>query len=196
MAKLIKGGKAQLSAIPFGVVAGDDQNYTVEITSVKVQKKHVHERRIKGPHYHDRYKNCCFKSTTTQAHKIKIMSRYSYSFVKGLGIRNPGNHRNHAVITRSDMYVRNVEDVRRVTAYVNVMEEQIIKDLEESTRTKKLVRRSAQEIFQLKHEKYPNMMMPIQLNCLRNDEDEDALEEEEPSSPVLNTPRMKKRYNI
>ena len=186
---------SQLTAIPFGIVAGDDENYTVEIVSVKVEKFHKYQRARTYPHkLHNRYKTCCWKSTTTHAHKIKIISRYSHSFVKALGIPKPGNHRNHAIITRSEMLVSGRKDINRVTAYVNVMEKQIQKDIQESIKSKKLVKRSAMEIYQLKQEKYPDMSIPIYLNSsCRND---DNILEDEPSSPVFSTPRMKKKYHL
>ena len=137
-----------LNEIPFGIIAGDGKNYTVEIVSIKVEKKHTYERNRRLPHLrHDRYKTCCWKSSTTHAHKIKIISRYSHSFVKALGIPKPGNHRNHATITRGDMYVSFRGDVNRVTAYVNVMEEQIKKDNEESLTLRNWLRDHPRKYF-------------------------------------------------
>ena len=189
----------KVTAIPFGIVVGDGKNYTVEVTSVDTVQKHSYEkRRLRGPHYHDRYKKCCWKGTTKSNHKIKIISRYSHSFVKSLGIAKPGNHRNHATITRFDMQVHDEEDINRVIAYVNVMEDQIKKDVKESLLTKKLVKRTADEIYELKHKKYPNMFMRIHLNSPSGEEEllNDEQEHKEPTSPDISTARMKKKYNV
>ena len=89
------------------------------------------------------------------------------------------------------MRVTDPEDINRVIAYVNIMEEQIKKDIEASALNKKLVKRTASEMFDLKHEKYPDMTAgPIELNAAS--EDEELLEEE----PLMLTARYKQKLNI
>ena len=186
------------TSIPFGIVAGDGKNYTVEVVSVETKQTHTYERkrRYRPCLYHDRFKTCCWESSTVSMHKIKIISRYSYSFVKSLGIAKPNNHRNHATITRSGILVHWTADINRVIAYVNVMEDQIKKDVQTSRLTKQLVKRKASEIFDLKHDKYPDMNANIQLNDPSGDDElmDEEQELKEPSSPELFTARYKKKF--
>lgn len=190
-----------LKPIQFGVIVGDGKNFTVEVTSLKVQQVHIHSRRRGGPHYCNRYKTCCRKHTTTHRHRLKIMSRYSYSFVKSLGIPKPGNHRNHATITLCDMDVSNKWDIKLVIAYVNVMHFQIRKDVKRSLRTKKLVKRSAKEIHELRISEYPDMKRLVYLKPWSGDEEDGSEESEEDEAPRSPTPLMtsarhRKKYNV
>ena len=206
--------------LPFGIIAGDGKNYTVEIASAAQRMKWKSERHFRGPHYCDRYKTCCYTKTTYVSHKTKIMTRYSYSFVKALGISKPGNHRNHATVTLRDVWVSDPLDIKTVIAHVNVMEEQIRKDVQESLEKKQLVKRSAQEMHEKKEEKHPNMYMRILLKSYTEEEEEeeenqqeeeveakehkDDQEEEKaeteavepPKSPVITTKRYKKKLNL
>ena len=207
------------ATLPFGIIAGDGKNYTVEIVSAAQEMKWKSERTFPGSHYCDRYKTCCQSKTTYVSHKTKIMTRYSYSFVKALGISKPGNHRNHATVTLRDVWVSDPMDIKTVIAYVNVMEEQIRKDVQESLEKKQLVKRSAQEMHEVKEDKYPNMYMRILLKSYSKEEEEEeeeqeskveakeekdeeeeekaeTEEEEQPKSPVITTKRYKKKLNL
>ena len=210
---------SSFATLPFGIIAGDGKNYTVEIVSAAKEMKWKSERTFRGPHHCERYKTCCQSKTTYVSHKTKIMTRYSHSFVKALGISKPGNHRNHATVTLRDVWVSDPVDIKTVIAYVNVMEEQIRKDVQESLEKQQLVKRSAQEMHEVKEEKYPHMYMRILLKSYSKEEEEEeeaqeeeveakeqkeeeeeekaeTEEEEEPKSPLITTKRYKKKLNL
>lgn len=143
----------------FGVVEKKDElkfgvivrglDFTVEIakagSKLIKQRKNMQGYAVK----------CSYNQTeNVMEYKIKIMARYKPKFLSKLGISKPGNKRNHSIITKSKIQRRCIIDIQMVNAYINVMEEQILKDIAESLKSGKLIKRSSKEIKQLKEERY------------------------------------------
>ena len=139
--------------LAFGIIVSDGKNYTVEIAK---EKETVIKQR-KGPSgaVHRCTVYCdCRKIETKKEYKIKIMSRYSTKFVRSFGIDKPGNKRNHSIISKSKIQTDRILDIQTVNAFINVMEEQILKDIVESRQSGTLIKRSAKQIHKLKMRKY------------------------------------------
>ena len=148
-----------LDRIATGVITGDGETYTIEVAKEKGTHVHPviqvrHER-----HYtqHKCSKHCkCKRMVKKKQYRIKIMARFTIKFLRSLEIENPGNKRNHSIITMSNVQLDSIIDIQTVNCYINVMEEQILKDIAQSSSTSKLVKGCAKDIRSLKMEKYGN----------------------------------------
>ena len=139
--------------LKFGVIVSDGNNYTVEVA--KEKEKVIKQRDAAYGKYHRCTVHCnCRKIYPKKQYNIKIMSRYTTKFVRSLGIDKPGNKRNHCVITKSRIQLDRIADVQSVNAYINVMEEQILKDIDDSKKSGILIKRSAKQMHKFKLNKY------------------------------------------
>ncbi len=96
------------------------------------------------------------------------------------------------------MLLKDEWHIRKVIAYVNVMEEQIIKDIAESLKSRKLIKRTALEIQDLKWDEYGNDGVTGRLGKRRICLKKFSLQQEQdaPSSPVFGTKRSRRKSNV